>query len=160
MSRSITIPVTLVMGIIGGVALVQIRPQVAFHFNSGVKEYTDYDVQKSIVARIAAEKNLEDAALKRVAAEQDAEKAARWQETRAKIGVQNETGEIYSLQHYAFFCKAKALDKSNSDIVGHLFSVLSECAKMQKTTICPRTGEAGGWKSIYFELKHGALYIC
>jgi|GEM_PF-6309561 len=130
MSATITIPVTLVMGIVGGIALVQIRPQIGpINFNSGLKEYTDYDAQKALAARVAAEDKAREAALKRAEADEKATEEAKQREMRDRHGQKTEFGEVYYV-----FCKL--LVTKRGQLPG-LDDEGSDCIQKMDIASCP-----------------------
>jgi hypothetical protein len=137
---------------LGGITFFSFGPKIGpIHFNSGIKGYTDYDVQKARLDRIVAEKKAEEAAHKRAEAEEQAESAARWRATREKMGIEKETGEVFSSQKYTFLCAAKERTRSADKIepLGSLpimLDMYADCEKRQMETVCPGTGEKGGWK--------------
>lgn len=134
MSR-IFVSLTLVGALIGGFAFLRIGPIFGpININSGLKEYTDYDVQKALADRVAAERRAEEAALKRAAAEESAEASARYPEVSNIRAISKDAGEIFSFRTYGFVCRPQSMDEA------------FHCDDKANETECPRTQKKGGWR--------------
>lgn len=120
--------------VVGGFALVRVGPVLGpINFNSGLKEYTEYDVQKARADRVAAELKAETAAKKRIEAEEKATKLIEQKvEQRGfarEFSVEVAVGTIYFLT-----CR----------ITSNGLEMMA-CYKIEKTWPCPRTGKYEGW---------------
>ncbi len=92
--------VALFSALIGGIALIQIRPTIGpFNFNRESPLLSEDDEQRARALRIAVERRAEKAAERRIEAEQKAEETARLRVIHGQLGtvIKTESGDIYAI---------------------------------------------------------------